>query len=205
MHRTILLAAPAVAVAACVAFLAIHALCLVGIAWDAAPADLLMMACICVAASAFLGAVVGLARPRGRATCAAVAGISGMLLMAVPFVHTASRHLRRMGLENAARRAGPVVAAIERFRRDHGCVPDSPGDLVPRYLTGVPGGLPRFEIVAGPEVGRWYPGSGWVLRAAVATTLVKWDFLEYVPGGAIHPDSRGRWIDGLPGWIHTRE
>ena len=54
--------------------------------------------------------------------------------------------LRHAAFERAAETGNGVVAAIERFKHDNGDYPDDLGELVPKYLTQVPGtGLMGYQ------------------------------------------------------------
>lgn len=65
------------------------------------------------------------------------------VIIVAPFIYLSS-HLtshwptRRAGLEAAAARAKPLIAAIERYKTDEGHAPEDLQDLVPRYIARVP-------------------------------------------------------------------
>ncbi len=122
--------------------------------------------------------------------------LSAMLMPAL------SRVFEQGGLTQAKLRVARTATAAERYRLDHGSWPDSLSDLVPDYLTKVPGdpftGEPlryahRDDGVCvygmGPD---GVDNGGIAVGEAHGMTDVSWNQLEYdVPFRLLDPEMRG--------------
>jgi hypothetical protein len=125
----------------------------------------LVIALLCGTASVAIGLMVGLAAILARLTSGPASVPERRLVkyvVGLPFSVTAlgvvlaiggcalddahQAWTRERDLELLGSRAQPLLAAIEAFRTEHGCVPRRLEDLVPRQLSEVPStGLERWD------------------------------------------------------------
>src|SRR5690606_12665090 len=73
--------------------------------------------------------------------------------------------IRMAGMAAAAAQAGPLVAAIEEYERDHGEPPPSLEALVPGSLPAIPstglGAYPKFDYFTGEDAEGRFSGNPW--------------------------------------------
>lgn len=139
---------------------------------------------------------------RGAGPVAAVA--LSLFVLFVP-VAKVSAALRRHGFQLAAQRAEPLVAAIERYRRERGEPPRELSALVPDFLPAMPAQLPPLQIVTGDEAQRVYGGNEWALSSEVSIGILNWDMWLYFPNGAYPRHGFGGWLERIDGWAYVHE
>jgi hypothetical protein len=134
-------------------------------------------------------------RVRTRALSTLV--FSGIMFLAVIPALYAAWSLRSYGFHLVARRAEPLLAAIELYVSRTGRPPETLDALIPHYLPAMPDRIPPLEIITGDRARRNYYGNDWVLTADVSTGLLNWDEFIYLPNQR-YPDRVsferiGRW------------
>lgn len=149
------------------------------------------------------GAFLVSARHRASAL-SYVLGSAALVVMFIP-VGIAAHAIRMHGFSLAAERAEPLVAAIEKYHREHGVPPDKFIDLVPRYLAAMPDRLPPLELVIGSEAKRVYHGNDWVLRASVPSGGINFDQFMFFPNGAYPDRDYGGLIERIGRWAYVHE
>lgn len=122
------------------------------------------------------------------------------VLLFVPFFWLAGT-LRHMAFERAAVRAEPLVAAIERYVREHGAPPPSIVQLVPAFLPRLPAGLPPLELVTAGEL----CGNPWALVAETPIGLLNWDVFLYLPRQNYPTHGWGGWLERIGRWAYVHE
>ncbi len=99
---------------------------------------LLTFGAFCVALTNAVEACQNRQSPPLRFYCAVLFCVSFVVPLTYLRHLTSNWATRRAGLEAAATRAKPLVAAIERYKADEGHAPENLQELVPRYIARVP-------------------------------------------------------------------
>jgi hypothetical protein len=163
------------------------------------------------------GAITALFIPRrprlratlGRLSAALLAGTLGMIALIVPL-----DILRMSGMQSAARRAQPLIAALETYRADRGKYPASLSDLVPDYLHRVPAtgmlGYPQFSYDREARVpGRSRTRSGaspaYDLYVDCPLLLLGFDTFHYWPSQDYPDQMWGGGVERIDGWAYVHE
>jgi hypothetical protein len=106
------------------------------------------------------------------------------IIVGIPGV-VAAEGVRRYAFSRLAERSAPLVAAIHAFEADHRRPPSSLNELVPGYLSAVPGtgmgAYPHYEYAAG-EIATGM-GNDWVLIVDASEGPFSWDKYVYYPDG----------------------
>jgi hypothetical protein len=113
--------------------------------------------------------------------------------------------LRYTSFELAARRAEPLIDAIERFESATGHPPERLDQLVPTFLPALPVGIPPLEIVSGPQAEEQYHGNPWALRAGVGIGFLNWDQFMYLPKQNYPSEGHGGWLQRIGAWAYVHE
>lgn len=113
--------------------------------------------------------------------------------------------LRMYGFELAAKRAEPMIEAIEKYTHDNGQPPERLSALVPNYLTELPTKLPPVEIVTDPKKLLEYGNNPWALTALVSRGLMNWDRFVYFPDQAYPERGFGGSIERVRNWAYVHE
>ena len=185
--------------------LGLHAISLTGNGWRASGAEWLFGLVLFVALLSMPIAVVCLASPRLRGRAANwVISLVALIVSSFSAARTANA-IRMHGFALAAERAAPLVAAIERYERDHGMPPVIFSALVPRYILAIPDGLPPLELITGDRARQQYRGNEWVLVASVPQGFINFDQFMYFPNGDYPDHGYGGSIERVAGWAYVHE
>ena len=144
-------------------------------------------------------------RDRTRQDAVAVVVVAAGLFLAMVPALLVSMKLRMVGFRLAAKRAEPLVQAVERHVKDHGVPPDKLSDLVPRYLPGLPFGTPELEIITGDRARKGFHGNEWALSAVVSTGFINWDQFIYLPNQQYPERGHGGWLERVDRWAYVHE
>jgi hypothetical protein len=183
----------------------IHAVCITGLGfWTIAGVELFILVpvlagFVAVAALPFLVP----RRTRAQAIEALLIGVVIAALFVPAFV--GSIRLRSFGFYLAARRAAPIVAAVERYVADRGGPPVNLGDLVPAYLPALPSRLPDLRIIVGDKAREEFGGNDWVLFTIVSSGLINWDQFIYYPNQQYPRTGHGGWLERIDRWAYVHE
>lgn len=104
-----------------------------------------------------------------------------------------------------ARRAQPLVVAVERFRAETGHSPSSLAELVPKYIAEVP---PTGMIGYGPfeyrEQSKRSQAAGYELSVPCGSGM-NWDVFVYWPSGDYPEFMYGGGVERMGGWAYVHE
>ena len=81
-------------------------------------------------------------------------------------------NIRMLGFSVAAKRADPVVRAVERYVEENKTYPDTIESLVPAYLAKIPYGIPKLRVGTNRN-------GNWMLSADVGSGAMNWDQFFY--------------------------
>ncbi len=94
------------------------------------------------------------------------------------------KKIRNYAFHDLADRSAPLVAAIHKYSVDNGSPPESLNELVPNYLSEVPGtgmmAYSEFRYEVG-EAAERYEGNPWVLRISTPSGGINFDEFMYFP------------------------
>jgi hypothetical protein len=169
--------------------------------WATPGAEFLMLPGL-VAVPAVVVAVpfLGFRRTRRGGTTALLALLILFLATFVGFF--GGGRLRMLAFHLAAQRAEPLVDAITRFESENARPPSTLQELMPRYLSRVPEGIPPLELLSGEAAAKHYAGNTWALRAAVGVGVLNFDEFIYLPQQ--NYDGRGA-LERIRGWAYLHE
>ncbi|MCB9876509.1 MAG: hypothetical protein H6835_02815 [Planctomycetes bacterium] len=180
-----------------------RALCLVGLGWRLQAFELYLLV-PGIALLLVLPGAVGMLFRRTRRAAAPTLCCALMLLLGFVVVDLVGDRLRRLGFENAAERARPLVAALQRYVEERGAPPEQVGDLVPKALDRMPEKLPELKVLIGDEAMHTY-GTRWALEADVSTGSFNWDRWVWLPKGAAPMSRDDRTSQRTGDWWWVRE
>ncbi len=197
-----------VGIAALIAYgpmLLIHALCITGfVGWGIQGVELFILVPL-AALIVTVALLPFLASSRSRQGAVSTLVVSGCLVLLFIPALLGANGLRTFGFYLAARRAAPLISAIENYIRDTGTPPETLPQLVPRYLPSLPARLPALELVTGQEARERYEGNDWVLSSDVPTGLINWDQFMYFPNQRYPETGYGGWIQRIERWAYVHE
>jgi hypothetical protein len=169
--------------------------------WATPGAELLMLPGL-AALPVLVVAVPFLGFRRTRRGGLTVALASLVLFLATVIGLLGGARLRMLGFQLAAQRAEPLVDAITRFETDHSRPPSAFQELIPRYLTRMPEGIPPLQLVSGEAAAKRFSGNTWALRADVRIGVLNFDEFIYLPQQ--NYDRYGA-VERIRGWAYLRD
>lgn len=120
--------------------------------------------------------------------------------------------IRSAAFRELAERSAPLVEAIHRFEADTGAPPRELADLVPKYLSAVPGtgmtGYPEYtyESEDDPEYYRdYWLENPWVLRVNTSLGMLNWDMFLYLPRQNYPERGFGGRLERVGDWAYVHE
>lgn len=187
-------------------YVLVHAFCLTGLGgWTIAGVELLLMLSVVAGAAILVISSIVLAfHPRSSAALASFAGTGLYFLLLMPAIYL-SHELRQWGFLLAAKRAAPLVDAIQRFEAANQTPPPELGALVPNYLAALPTRLPPIRLIAGAEAVRDYYGNSWALVADAGTGILNFDRFIYLPKQNYPRYGPSGWYQRVGDWAYYHE
>lgn len=113
---------------------------------------------------------------------------------------------RRTGLEAAARRAKPLIAAIEKYKADEGHAPENLQALVPKYITRVPQtGMVSYPVFHYSR-DNWGDGAlqFYTLRVKTGFAL-NYDSFNYFSSRKYSTEMYGGTVERIGDWAYVHE
>lgn len=118
------------------------------------------------------------------------------------------RNYRHKAFANLAVRSKPIIAAIEKYKEEHGSYPMKIQELIPLYLpetpyTGFPL-YPDYEYEISPNED-WRPMKNYELRVPCPSGVINWDVFFYWPEGNYPENIYGGYVERIEDWAYVHE
>ncbi len=119
------------------------------------------------------------------------------------------KNVRRAGMQAFAERSRTLIAAIEKYERDHAAAPSSLNDLIPDYLDAVPStgmmAYPEYHYYVGAEAQHPYDQNPWVLVVYTPGGGINFDMMLYFPRQNYPKHGYGGWLEPIDNWAYVHE
>ena len=116
---------------------------------------------------------------------------------------------RMAGMEAFARRSQPLIAAINKYERDHSSPPGTLNDLVPVYLPAVPStgmmAYPEYDYHVGDEAKGQYRNNRWALSVFTPSGGINFDRMLYFPNQDYPELGYGGSLERIADWAYVHE
>ena len=140
-----------------------------------------------------------------RSGAAAIVVFAGTLSVLFVITLWVANDVRMYGFHLAAKRAEPLIMAIEKHVANKGTPPTTLEQLVPTYIAAIPSGLPPLEIQSGPDTRKRYHGNDWVLSASVPWGFLNFDLFLYFPNQRYPESAYGGSLERIDKWAYVHE
>lgn len=106
-------------------------------------------------------------------------------------------------------RSQPLIAAIQKFERDHSAPPKVLTDLVPDYLPAVPStgmmAYPNYRYYTDDDSKKRYDGNRWVLTVFTPGGGINFDQMLYFPDQNYPQIGHGGSLQRIGDWAYVHE
>lgn len=117
--------------------------------------------------------------------------------------------VRIAGMRSFAKRSQSLIAAIEKYQRNHSALPRSLQDLVPDYLPEVPStgmmAYPGYRYYVGDEAKQRYAGNPWALSVFTPSGGINFDEMLYFPNQNYPKTGYGGSLQQVGEWAYVHE
>ncbi|WP_417378762.1 hypothetical protein [Gimesia sp.] len=119
------------------------------------------------------------------------------------------QQVRMVRMADFADRSRFLVEAIEDYTRDHTRHPETLEQLVPDYLTAVPGtgmmAYPEYEYYVSADYQWWPEQNPWILVVRTPSGGPNWDMMLYFPKQDYPENGYGGWLERVGDWAYVHE
>jgi hypothetical protein len=132
---------------------------------------------------------------------------AAVLMLILTGISMLEGEVRRAAFLALTERSAPLIAAIDRYERDHGAPPDSLAILVPSYMPSVPstgmGAYPSYEYLHRKDAVILY-GDRWALVIDTPTGVINFDEFYYLPSRR-YPARVSGYVERVGNWAYFHE
>jgi hypothetical protein len=116
--------------------------------------------------------------------------------------------VRHNAFVDLAQRSRPLVTAIKQFETKYGKPPSNLEQLIPEFLSAVPGtgigASPNYEYIVVTDKSN-YEANPWILQISTPSGLMNWDVFLYFPKQNYPEVGYGGVFEPIEDWAYVHE